>query len=569
VKVFVPVSMAVGAVKRKLVRCRTMILRSVLRMRVWRYRRFYGMDLAPTVQLGAGVVLDKMNPRGIHIGDHSYLTREAMVLAHDHVRRLLRLDTHIGKRVFIGCRALIMPGVRIGDDVIVGAGAVVTKDVPSNSIVAGNPAQVVRTGVNLSKACRRVDYAKLRVAVANNYLYLRGGSERVLFDESEWMEQAGHGIAHFGRARDGDKPFPHSDLFPALTDYTALRGGRKAGGAVRLIRNGQAGNRFAAFIDRVQPDVAHCHNIYGGLTTSVLDACRRKRVPCVLTLHDYKLACPSYLMLNHGQLCRRCVGGSYWHCLRTGCHKNSRVASLVSTAEAYYNDWLKKYEQVDLLVTPSRFLLNQMLEHGIPGAKLRCIPNGLDPAVYQPSEDDRGYLLYMGRLSREKGVHTLIAAVAGIGVPTKLVGDGPERASLAEYAREQCATNVTFEGYQSGAALAELVRGAMAVVVPSEWFENASMTVLEAMAYGKPVIGANIGGIPEQVVHRETGILFSPGNVEELQAAITLLVGDRARRVAMGLAGRLRLEGVFTLSKHCESLLTAYRDVIRGDVGGK
>jgi glycosyltransferase involved in cell wall biosynthesis len=561
--------MAVGAVRRNLVRCRTMILRSVLRMRVWRYRRFYGMDLAPTVQLGAGVVLDKMNPRGIHIGEHSYLTREVMVLAHDHVRRLLRMETHIGKRVFIGCRALIMPGVRIGDDVIVGAGAVVTKDVPSHSVVAGNPAQVVRTGIDLSKACRRVDYRNLRVAMTNNYLYLRGGSERVMFDESEWMGQAGHEIAHFGRAVDRGKPFPHSDLFPAATDYTGLRGWRKATGAVQLIRNGQAADRFAAFIDRVQPDVAHCHNIYGGLTTTVLDVCRRKRVPCVLTLHDYKLACPSYLMLNHGAVCRRCVGGHYHHCLWAGCHKGSRVVSLVSTAEAYYNEWLKKYRQVDLLITPSRFLMEQMLEHGIPEAKLRCIPNGLDPARYQPAEEDGEYLLYMGRLSQEKGVRTLIAAVAGIGVPTKLVGDGPERASLVEYARERRATNVTFEGYQSGEALAGLVRGAMAVVVPSEWFENASMTVLEAMAYGKPVIGANIGGIPEQVVHRETGILFPPGNVEELQAAITLLGGNRGMRVAMGLAGRLRLEGVFTLSKHCESLLTAYRDVIRGDVGGK
>lgn len=544
-------------------RGRTFLLRLVLKIRVWKCRRIHGMDIAPSVQLGAGVVLDKMHPQGIHIGDNTYLTTGSMVLAHDHVRRYLRTDTVIGARVFVGCRALIMPGVRIGDDVIVGAGAVVTRDVPANTVVAGNPAQVLRTGISMSAVCRRVDPDRLSVVMANNYLYLRGGAERVMFDEHRWLEQMGHEVLPFGQSTERGGRFAHADLFPRAVDFGSLRGMAKLTGALRVIRNGSAARRFALFLERVRPDIVHCHNIYGGLTTSILDVCRRMRVPCVLTLHDYKLTCPSYLMLNGGTICRRCAGGRYWHCALTACHKQNRAASLVSTVEACYNEWLGKYRRVDFLIAPSHFMMEQMLAHGLPAAKLLCIPNGIDPSQYEPSYQDGGYLLYLGRLSREKGVQTLMEAVAGTSVRVKIVGDGPERERLSAIMREHDERNVSFEGYRSGLELSELIRGAMGIVVPSEWCENASMTVLEAMAYGKPVIASRIGGIPEQIEDGVTGLLVAPGNALELRGAILSLVADPRRRTAMGRAARARLERRFSLRQHSAALRKVYLAAIQ------
>lgn len=549
--------------KRLLVRVRTFMLRRVLRMRVWRWRYVYGMDIAPTVQLGAGVMLDKMHPQGIHIGDNTYVTTGAMVLTHDHVRRYLRADTVIGARVFVGCRALIMPGVRIGDDVIVGAGSVVTRDVPARTIVAGNPAQVIRTGISMSAVCRRLDPYKLRIAMANNYLYLRGGAERVMFDEKRWLEQAGHEVVPFGQSTDRDGVLDHADLFPPAVDSGSLRGLRKLNGAVRVIRNGLAASRFALFLERVRPDIVHCHNIYGGLTTSILDVCRRMRVPCVLTLHDYKLTCPSYLMLHGGKICQRCAGGRFWQCTATACHKHNLAASLVSTFEAYYNEWFRKYRRVDYLIAPSHFMVEKMLAHGLPAGKLLCIPNGIDPSQYVPSYEDGGYMLFLGRLSREKGVRTLIDAIAGTAVRIKIVGDGPEREQLASTVRERNLKNVSLEGYRFGMELTELVRGAMCIVVPSEWCENASMTVLEAMAYGKPIIASRVGGIPEQIEDGVTGILVAPRNSVELRAAILTLAEDRDGRIAMGRKARARLETCFSLQRHGESLRKVYLAAIQ------
>jgi glycosyltransferase involved in cell wall biosynthesis len=413
-----------------------------------------------------------------------------------------------------------------------------------------------------ARAPRARVVAGLRVAMVNNYLYLRGGSERVLFDETRWLEEEGQTVTHFGQATPGLPAFAHADLFPPVVECTRWRGIQKLTGALRLIRNADAGRRFTAFLDRVRPDVVHCHNIYGGLTTAILDACRRRSVPCVVTLHDYKLACPSYRMLNHGAVCRRCVGGRFDHCLRRGCHKDSRAVSLVSAVEACYNEWLGKYRQAAVLLAPSRFLLARMQEHGLPATKLRWLPNGIDPRPYAPCYEDRGYLLYLGRLSPEKGGRTLIDAVAGTGVQTCIVGDGPERDAWQARAQARQAANVVFAGYQGGPELAALVRGALAVVVPSEWYENASMAVLEAMAYGKPVIGAAIGGIPEQVRHGETGLLFAPGDVDQLRAAILALAGDRPRRLAMGRAARARLERRFSLAQHGAALLRVYHEIM-------
>jgi len=459
-----------------------------------------------------------------------------------------------------------MPRVRIGDDVIIGAGAVVTKDVSSNSIIAGNPAHVISSGINMSSVCRKVEYQRLSVAMVNNYLHLRGGSERVMFDESHLFDQVGHNVVYFGRSSENDQPFIHSDLFPPVNDFSTLHGVRKLTGARNVIRNGQTANRFAMVIDRVRPDIVHGHNIYGGLTTSILDVCLRKKMPFILTLHDYKLVCPSYVMLNHGQVCNRCVGGNFFNCLLSACHKNSRAVSMVSTIEAYFNQLFGKYLQADYLIAPSRFLMEKMLSHGIPAKKLLCIPNGLDPIGFEPFYNDEGYVLYMGRISREKGIDTLLEAVVGSGVDTRIVGDGPEMKRLSGDLLEKGVTNVSFLGYQQGEKLRDLMRGAMFIVVPSEWYENASMTVLESMAYGKAVIASRIGGIPEQIVDGETGLLFEAGNIQQLRDAILSLVSDKTRRIEMGRAGRARLESRFSLDRHCQSLLKVYQAAINKEI---
>jgi glycosyltransferase involved in cell wall biosynthesis len=408
----------------------------------------------------------------------------------------------------------------------------------------------------------------MNIAMVNNHAYIRGGAERVMFEEMEWLHERGDTVRVFSRKNDISTGLRDEDLFPPKVDFQSTSALTKISTAVNIIHNRRSGGLFRQFCERSQPDIAHCHNIYAGLTTAMLDVCRSIGIPSILTLHDYKLICPTYSSLCHGTVCTACEGGKFYHCLLKRCHKSSYQASLVSTVESYFNRWFGKYLQAHFIVVPSRFMFDRMIKNGIPSQKLRYIPNGVAHQRFSPVYDGR-YLLYVGRLAREKGLRTLIEASAGSGVDLRIVGDGPEREPLQQWVKDCRADHISFLGYQSGAQLRDTIGGAAIVVVPSEWHENASMVILEAMACGKPVIASRMGGIPEQVEDGQTGLLFDAGNVEGLRHAIQTLVSDPERRRYMGCAARQRVEEHFSLDHHCTQLAALYQEAIRGFSPGK
>ncbi len=398
--------------------------------------------------------------------------------------------------------------------------------------------------------------------MANNYLTLRGGSERVMLDEAAWFRRNGHSVTMFGRVESGQTlDLPYFELMPSVPNYSAGNGFDRFRLARDVIYNRETGLRFRAFLSSVRPDVVHCHNIYAGLTTAVVDECERAKVPCVITLHDYKLACPSYRMLRNGKPCSLCLGGKFYYCALTRCHKSSFAVSAISSCEAYFNQHYGKYLKAARLIAPSRFLLRQMVAAGISEDKLSYLPNGIDISSIDPVRCDGDYSLYMGRLSEEKGVQTLLTAMSSLEMPLRVVGDGPAAPALKTFATAQGLVNVRFDGHRSGGDLVPLLRGAAFVIVPSEWYENASMAVLEAMAHGKPVIASRIGGLPEQVEHKITGLLFEPGSAKQLSEAIGVMASDPGFRAALGHAARERAEQHFSLDHHCRVLLQLYGEI--------
>ena len=398
----------------------------------------------------------------------------------------------------------------------------------------------------------------MKIVFANNYHYMRGGSERVYFNEQHWLTQAGHQVAAFSRRHCDNLAAEHADLFPPAVDFQQLGGVGKITGAARLMHSRRAGKAFSKMLDRTRPDVVHAHNIYGGLTTSIL-AAAKGRQPIVMTLHDYKLICPSYLMLARNKPCKACVNGGVWHCVWNRCHKSSLIASALYTAETCFNRWLGRYDAVDRFICPSRFLLELHAQAGIDRRRLVYLPNAIPLERFAPAWGGQ-YILYVGRLSKEKGVATLIEAAGRAGAPLHIVGTGPIEPELRTLAAS-CKANVTFRGHLAGAELAEAFRNALAVVVPSEWYENCPMSVLESFAYGKAVIGARIGGIPEFVIHRRTGLLFDPGDAEALEACISDLWEREDRAIAIGRRARALVEEQLDARSHVESLLQIYREV--------
>lgn len=410
----------------------------------------------------------------------------------------------------------------------------------------------------------------MRVAIANNYYYLRGGAERVLFEQKKLLESHGHEVPVFALAHPSNEYSPHQDYFPPFKDWRATRGPAKISMALSMMYDRRAARCFDRFLQAARPDIVHAHNIYGGLTTSILDVARRRNVPVVMTLHDYKLICPSYLMLKRGAVCEDCKGGRFIHCLLNKCHKESLAASGVYCIESYLNRWLHKYNTVRYFICPSMFSLRKHTEHGIPLYRLLHIPNFADASepsregrlTARPGREDGQYALFVGRVSEEKGIPTLLAAATRLDVPVRLVGDGPLRAEYENLARNEGLSHVIFEGYKSGDQLKQLYENAAFVVLPSQCYENAPMTILEAFAYGKPVVGSRIGGIAEMVEHGRTGLHFAPGNAEDLADCMRTLWRDASLRSQMGRAARDQVECEFSAETHYERLMEVYQHLL-------
>ena len=231
---------------------------------------------------------------------------------------------------------------------------------------------------------------------------------------------------------------------------------------------------------------------------------------------------------------------------------------MLLTIEAFWHKWRKTYEQVDCFICPSQFIAD-LTKQRIPINKLTVLPNGIDITVFTPPYNSNGYALYFGRLSKEKGVHTLLAAHQRVAssLSLKVVGTGPLEKELREaYPR------ASFLGYCNGRALNDLIAQAMFVVVPSEWYENCSMVVLEAMAHGKPVVGSRIGGIPEQIEDGRSGLLFSMGSIDDLVKKMKYLMSNPQVIIEMGKNARKKFENEYDLSKHCQNLLSVYNQLL-------
>lgn len=402
----------------------------------------------------------------------------------------------------------------------------------------------------------------MKVVFANNYYYLRGGSERVYFAEIDLLEDRGYEVVPFSRKHPDNRPTTFARYFLPAVAYDELSLPGKLAAAPNIIYSIPTRRRFGSLLDETRPDLIHGHNIYGGLTTSILDEARKRGVPTVITLHDLKLVCPTYLMLRDGEVCDLCRGGAFWQCAAKRCHKDSLPASLVYTVESYFNRLFRKYDQVGAFVCPSRFLADRMLSEGFPAERLVHLPNSLAPADFIPDYTSTQHALFVGRLSEEKGLQTLLDAAGRVDFPIRIAGTGPMDEQARRRTAEQGLDHVTFEGYCTGERLQSLYRDAAFIVLPSQCYENAPMSVLEAFFYGKAVVGSDLGGIPEMVRNEETGLLFQPGDAEDLAGKMRSLWHDAKGRRRLGRAARNLAENDYSHETHYRGLVQIYERLV-------
>lgn len=399
------------------------------------------------------------------------------------------------------------------------------------------------------------------ILFANKFFFPKGGAETVFFQDRQFCINRGYRVIDFSMHHPNNADSRYSRYFVPNVDYHSQPRSPKGyleqiNTSIDFVYHRKAVQNLKRLIQTQKPQIAHIHNIYHQITPEILPCLKAAGIKILLTLHDYKILCPIYTMYHEGQPCQKCSGGAFWQSVRHRCREKSIGQSMLLCLEAYWHKWRNNYECVDLFICPSRFM-EKMMAARFGRKKIVGLENGVDTHQISYSNQDRGYALYFGRLSNEKGLETLLKAHERLfekkPVVLLVVGDGP----LKDELQDQYPA-ARFLGFQTGPKLRKIIENCGFVIVPSEWYENCSMSVLEAMAFGKPVIAAAIGGLPEQIIHKKNGLLFPPRNIAALSERMETLWENRSYRKQLGIQARWTVEKKYSLHMRNRKLQTIY-----------
>ncbi len=335
------------------------------------------------------------------------------------------------------------------------------------------------------------------------------------------------------------------------------------------VYSNEAKLKIKRLISEAKPDIAHIHNIYHHISPSILTAIKKNRIPIVMTVNDYKLICPNYCLFDGERICEKCKDHKYYHAISSRCFKNSHLYGLLVCLEAYAHKILRLYEKnIDAFIAPSLFLKDKLMAFGINSKKIHVLRNFIeldDSKDYEPFVVKQDYFIYLGRLEKIKGTDVLIKAVEKSKLAQryelKIIGEGKEKNSLMEYCIKNNIKNVTFCGFLPHDQIKKMMKHSIMTIVPSICYDVAPTVIVESFAMGKPVIASRIGGIPELVSDNKDGLLCNPGDVEDLREKIEYLLTHPYEAVAMGKAGRDKVENLYNPRVHLEGLLNIYRSV--------
>ncbi len=402
----------------------------------------------------------------------------------------------------------------------------------------------------------------MRVLMLNAFHWLKGGVERTVFDETRWLEAAGHEVAHFATADARNAPSAFARHFAPAADFGEdTPAWRQLPQLARAIWSAPAAHALGGLLAEWRPDVAHLHAPSRYLTPSVLEVLKRADVPTVMTLHDFKPWCTNRVLFARGAPCERCRGGSHWHAVTTGCVQHSRLKSLVGAIEAYTHDRRQAYASVRRWIAPSRFMGDKAAELGADPARVRVLVHGVEAATpgAAPAGLPERFALYAGRLSEEKGVRLLPAVARGLApVPLVVAGGGP----LESWLRNHAGDTLRLLGHVESGALAEVRSRAAVVLVPSLFPETFGYAVAEAQLEARVVVASRIGALPDLVQHEATGLLVPPGDEAALVQAAQRALGDAAAS-SWGVAARARAAAELSPRKHASGLVQLYQEAMR------
>jgi glycosyltransferase involved in cell wall biosynthesis len=364
-----------------------------------------------------------------------------------------------------------------------------------------------------------------------------------------------------------DRNFPteYSKYFIDKIDYKELNKHKNISNGIKVLTKSiysvEAKRKIKLLLEDNQVDLVHLNNIHHYITPSILSVIKKRKIPVILTLHDYTILCPENSFISNGVICEKCRGGHYYQCAFNRCKKNSYLASSAAALENYIHKLLKVYSYVDYFICPSIFLFNKFKEYGFYTDKLIQVYYSYDLFnINNVKKNDivtgnERYIVFVGRLEKIKGIYTLLNAMKLIpDIKLKIIGDGTQDEALKMYKNENNLQNVEFLGKRSKEEVLSILYNSEFLICPSEWYEVLGSVNLEAMLLGKPIIGSRIGAIPEMVIDGETGLLFEPGNYKKLSEKIKTLFNNKELIQKMSQNASSRIKNLMSYENHFKEL---------------
>jgi len=356
----------------------------------------------------------------------------------------------------------------------------------------------------------------MRILLANNHYYVRGGAEKVFFDEIDLLKEKGHYIKPFSYNDINSVKNYHyeNDMIDGFCDNVLKN-------FINIFWNQTAHKKIIEVIKKNKIQIFHGHNIHTRLSPSILIGAKGLGLKTFITIHDFKYVCPQYLMLKKNQICESCKDGKYYNAIFGKCHKDSYIKSTIVATELYNFKRIKLNEYVNSFISPSKFHLMKYKEMGFTG-KIVHIPNFIESHDgIDNNHVNKGNFIFVGRLSPEKGIIVLLQAFKNNNFKLDIVGTGPLEKDIKNFIEKNKMSNrIILHGHLPTKKVLEKVLLSKALILPSTCYENAPISILEALSYGKIVLASNLGGIPEMIQDGKNGYLFSPNSPEDINMAI-------------------------------------------------
>lgn len=414
----------------------------------------------------------------------------------------------------------------------------------------------------------------MKIVLVNYRYFISGGPERYYFNIKEILERNGHEVIPFSIKSSRNLPHDYDQYFLDIVDDEVYFAQAKKSLKVvlksfsRMFYSFEAKRKFESLLKAVQPDLVYIMQYHNKISPSIIDAARNLHIPVIHRISDFQYMCPNALFYNDAKgVCEDCLKGKRWSCVRYKCVLNSTVYSGIKMTAKWLHDVMKVTKKIDAFVVPSSFTLKKLNEYGIPMNKLNHIPTFFNVKDTNPEVQYEPFVLFVGRIEKQKGLMTLVKTFEGTDYNLKIIGfsnDGYED-ELKRYLNGK-QHHIEFLGRKTFDEIVPYLKSCLCTVVPSEWYDNFPNVILESFAYKKAVIATDFGSLPELVKNNVTGLTFNYADITDFREKVGFMFNHPDAAKQMGEAGFKDVITVYSPQQHYEQLMELFDKVTNNNM---